>query len=307
MELYTGLVPANPQQRLHLDMIKGHAPLVDTRVNEHLANALRLIDLAQLTPEQWSNNQYIETFQDWIETRTGNKVQGLSNFTNACYSAGAAESIDSFVNRHVTNRRIRFSVAEYVGAKITCNAAGGTWAFLEDEEVAANDAVVVSCPFSGNGGWYPKFDQLMDRCTELNVPVLLDLSYYGISYHMQINLDYDCITDVVFSLSKPMATQLRAGIRFRRQELDDTMQGNFNIKVYNRIAASLAIDLMKNFSQEYFVNRYGGVSRHFCQQLKLDPTPTVTLGLGNAEHYSEFLRGGYYRVCITDEILSGVR
>lgn len=288
-------------------MIKGHSPLVDTNVNEYLTDLLRTVDLSRLTPDRWSNNQYTDAFQDWIAHRTFNKVQGLSNFTNACYSAGAAESIDSFVNRHVKNRRIRFSVAEYVGAKITCNAAGGTWAFLEDGEITVNDAVVISCPFSGNGDSYSNFDQLMIQCTELNVPVLIDLSYYGISYHMHINLDYDCITDVVFSLSKPMATQLRAGIRFRRQELDDTMQGNFSIKVYNRIAATVAIGLMKNFPQEYFANRYGGVSRHFCQQLGLDPTPTVTLALGNADHHSEFLRGGYYRVCITDEILSGVQ
>lgn len=283
-------------------MILSHRPLTDPAVEQELFQLLGQVQPDQVALTQWNTDTYVGSFIDWIRTGTYNQIHGLETFEHQAYAHGAIEIIQEFINRHGAQRRIRFSEAEFVVSKIACNSAGIDFLHLEAGPVAPNDAVLISLPFAGNGGRYPGYNDLITQCNRLGVPVLLDLAYYGISHGLTIDLTPACITDVAFSLSKPLVTQLRLGLRLTRRYHDDVLQSNSDLKIYNRISTWLAVQLMKKFPCDYTISKYLDLQLDVCAQLGIEPTPTVTLALGDESH-QDFYRSGYYRICITDELL----
>ena len=286
-------------------MILSHKPLTDPVVEQELFRLLPLIRSEQVALNTWSTRTYTDSFIAWIKGGTHNQIQGLDQFGHVAYSTGAIEGITEFIHRHCRRRRIRFSCAEFVIDKIICNNAGADYLHLESGDIECNDAVLLSLPFAGNGGTHPDFDKIIAECNRLQVPVLLDVAYYGISHGMTIDLTQPCITDVTFSLSKPMITQLRLGLRITREYHDDVLQTNSDLKIYNRISAFAGVQLMQKFPCDYIISKYLDKQIEICKNLGIAPTPTVTLALGNEQDHKDFYRDGYYRICITNELLQG--
>jgi hypothetical protein len=283
-------------------MIVGHKPLTDSDIQDEIFNSLKCIDSESVAIDTWKSSVYFDLFKDWIIKSSKNTVQGLDEFQYQAYCAGTYDGIQSFIHRHATTRRIRFSRAEFVGSKIVSNNARANWCYLEDAPLHKDDAVILSLPFSGNGSYYPTHDQLLNTCSNLGIPVLLDLAYFGISTGINFDFSHTCITDVVCSLSKPMSTQLRLGLRLTRQFHDDALQALSDTNTYNRIAVSVGINLLKKFSHDWLIDRYVSKQYEICKQFDIDPTPTITLAIGNQKNYGQFWREGYYRICITDEL-----
>jgi hypothetical protein len=278
-----------------------HIPLNDPLIESSSYEFIQAINPDAVSLANWQTETYIESFVHWINSSSHNKIQGLDAFPYRAYTAGTSAGIQSFIHRHCVNRRIRFSEAEFVASKIVSNHAGANYLHLEKDDIAKNDAVVISFPFCGNGGIYHSYDTMIQQCNLLEVPVLIDLAYFGISQGLSFDLTHPCITDVVFSLSKPFVTQLRLGLRLTKNHVDDLVQSESDIKIYNRMAGKVAVELMKQFSHDYIVSKYLNKQKNICQKLQISPTPTLTLALGNSTH-KEFYRNGYYRICITNEL-----
>ncbi len=283
-------------------MIIGHKPLYDADIQAKIFQCLKSVDPVSVEIERWTSSTYIEKFKNWISASGSHQIQGIDQFAHAAYCAGTYDGIQAFVHRHVTTRRIRFSRAEFVGSKIVCNNARAKWCYTEDAPLESNDAMVLSVPFSGNGNYHPQHQELLENCCDLDIPVLLDLAYFGISSGMILDFDHDCITDLVCSLSKPMSTQLRLGLRLTRYLYDDVIQVLSDNGTYNRIAVSIGNELLTQFSHDWLVNRYLLRQQMICNDLGIEPSATLTLALGDAERYQKFWREGFYRICITDEL-----
>ena len=280
-----------------------HKPLNDLLVEANLFQKLASTTANTVNIDSWSNDEYVNCFVNWVNSSSSFNITGLDVFPYKAYCVGTTEGIQSFIQRHGHSRRLRFSKGEFAISKIICNYSKFNFSFLEDNELDSNDAVIISLPFSANGGIYPGYNDLIDQCNQLNIPVLLDLAYIGVSYGIDIDLTHQCITDVVFSLSKPMSAQLRLGLRIAKEYHDDVIQFNHEAKMFNRIAAKVGVELMNNFSQDYFVSKYRPIQEQICSILSLTPTNTLTLALGNEKNHKEFYRNGFYRICITDELL----
>jgi hypothetical protein len=287
-------------------MLLAHLPLVDPEVQAEVERALHNIQLKDVLLDTWEIKDYINAVISWLESSSHNVIAGLEYYPHKAYCVGSIDGIQSFIHRHVTQRRIRFSRAEFVASKIVSNHAVAKWAFLEDDELREGDALVVSLPFSGNGSRYSVWNKLMEECQQLNIPVLVDMAYYGISHGIKFDLSPNCITDVVTSLSKPLNVQLRLGLRMTREYHDDLIQGNSDSKIINRIAAQVGIELMKKFPHDYIISKYREKGEEICRKLNLTPSNTITLALGNEHDHKDFFRNGYYRVCITNELLQDV-
>lgn len=285
------------------NMKLGHDPITDKEIEKEIQIILNTINYNSLNLEKWNIKEYFSTFKHWITSSKYNNITGLEQFNILSYSCGSLESIVSFVHRHAFKKRLRFSRAEFVASKIASNHCGANYLFLEEDKIQKNDAVIVSLPFSGNGNYYPNYKELIKNCDELEVPVLLDISYFGISHGMNIELNNKCITDAVFSLSKPMSVQLRLGIRFCKIDHDDLVQVNSNGKLFNRLSATIGIELMKKFSHDWLVEKYLPRYENVCKRYKLKQTPTFTLATSEDIAYREFQRNGFNRICITQELL----
>ena len=236
-------------------------------------------------------DRYLSQYDNWIKKGKLNTLYGLDSFTFKCYSNGTTEAFDKFYLRHST-RRFRCFKGEYMYHKLAWRDHFN-WAWIEDDVIRENDAVVISIPFADTGGQHPNYNKLMQDCISSKVPVLVDCAYYGICRDMSIDLSHSCITDVTFSLSKtfPVA-YARIGIRYTRIDNDDTMfvyhKGNYN----NKVGALIGLEYMKTFSPDYIPEKYYSQQKSMCLNLGVQQSNTVLFGIDHNDKYHEYNRGG---------------
>ena len=150
-----------------------------------------------------------------------------------------------------------------------------------------------------------KFTTTLAFSSVHDVPVCLDLAYWGISKFVHINLDlYPAIEEVTCSLSKPFFTleNHRVGVRFTKQYVDDGVSMLNEVKMQNEYSMALGIEYMRNFSPDYNWQKYKTLYEDICQEQDLVYTDTIIFGLGDEIRHSEFNRGvsGNYRVCVSE-------
>ena len=87
-----------------------------------------------------------------------------------------------------------------------------------------------------------------------DIPVCLDLAYWGIAKNILIDLNqFPAIKEVTCSLSKPFYTleNHRVGVRFTKDYVDDGVSMLNEVKMQNNYSMALGVKYMKNFSPDY--------------------------------------------------------
>lgn len=240
------------------------------------------------------SKEYEEVYRTWITNTKNNTVNGLDLFENSVFSHGTTESFDKFYTRH-RNRTVRVLAGEYAYHRYAVNCSVGTI-----DDITVNDCVIVSVPFADSGTIH-LYHTLMQRCTELSVPVLVDCCWFGMCSGFDFDFTYPCIEDVVFSLSKTFpVNKLRIGCRFSKSYID-------GLTVYkeheytNFYLQHIALDLFAHFDSDYMYNKYRDSQLELCKQLAVTPSPVVSLAWGEGEKWSYLNRGGpFNRLCLSD-------
>ena len=235
---------------------------------------------------------FCEKYLEWISSTKLNTIVGLEKFPCAAYSNGTTESFDKF---YMKNHRCRFRCfkGEYLYHQLTWRNNWPDWEFIEDAALEPNDAVVISLPFSDTGNEHTQMKSVLKKCTELKIPVLIDCVYFGVCSNINFDFNYDCITDITFSLSKtfPLA-YARTGMRLTRSDDDDSLLVLHKIEYTNRIGAALGLALMEKYSPDFIVNKYAAQQKELCQELGVVPSNTVLFGIDTENKYPEYNRGG---------------
>lgn len=234
--------------------------------------------------------EFLDTYERWIKAPSSNSFWGFDEFTHKVFSLGTTEAFDKFYIKH-HNKRFRIFKGEYVYHKLAFRHSYN-WAWLDDEPIAAGDAVIISLPFSDTGNQHSLHTEVLEQCEELGVPVLIDCVYFGTCSNITFDFRYKCITDVVFSLSKafPLA-YARIGMRFTRENDDDLMFVYNDMQYNNKLGAAIGLEFLKSFSNEYIPSKYRDVQMKLCNDLDVFPSNTVLFGIGGNE-WSKYNRGG---------------
>lgn len=234
---------------------------------------------------------FVQQYKYWISTSTNNKFIGLDNYQYACYSAATSVAFDKFYMKN-SNKRFRCFRGEYIYHKIAWRDKFN-WAYIEDDELRTGDAVIISLPFADTGNKHIGHDEVLDTCERLGIPVLIDCCYFGVCSDIEFNLDYKCITDVAFSLSKafPVA-HARIGMRLTKEDNDDTLfaYNKPGLMYTNRLTASLGKRFIAEFSPDYMYNTYREKQLEYCQLTSTTPSNTVFFGIGD-EKWQKYNRG----------------
>lgn len=284
-------------------MLLNHLPLTDAAIGISLQQAWTSLEMPQLRLDTWNTDHHLDVYQRWVQQGTHCGVIGVELYANRAFTQGSTGAIESFIMRW-PQRRVRISRAEFFVARMLCQHQARPWRYLEDDELKPQDLVIVSVPFSGNGGLLPDYQTMLDRCHDIQVPVCLDLAYIGIASGLDINLDHPAVAAFTVSISKPISTLLRHGIRFTRERWDDVPQSFTEMAILPRANIAVASSLMTKYTRDYIPHKYLGRSHEVCKQLGLENTNVLSLALGDAESHNAFYRGGFYRVCITQELMS---
>tara|TARA_B110000503_G_C7144760_1_gene412439 strand:+ start:1700 stop:2602 length:903 start_codon:yes stop_codon:yes gene_type:complete len=236
-------------------------------------------------------DEYLHDYDLWIKSSISNTFTGLEDFKYRCYSNGTTEAFDKFYMKNA-KRRFRCYKGEYMYHKLAWRDKFD-WQWIEDAPIHKNDAVIISLPFADTGNVHTHYYDLMRKCSELGVPVLVDCAYFGACRSIQFDVAYPCITDVVFSLSKsfPVA-YARIGIRYTRVDDDDTLFVYHKINYNNKIGAALGLKYFQKFTPDYITQKYLDKQLDFCNTVDVEPSKTVLFGIDHLGRYKEYNRGG---------------
>jgi hypothetical protein len=150
---------------------------------------------------------------------------------------------------------------------------------------------------------HPEFNDILNICAINDIPVCVDLAYWGISKNIHLDLSYPAIQEITCSLSKSFYAleNHRVGIRFTTTYADDGISMLNEVNMQNNHSMSLGVHFMKSFSPDWNWETYQDKYEHVCEERNLVYTDTVIFGLGG-EEYQQFNRGvpGNNRVCISE-------
>ena len=254
--------------------------------------------------------QYTDTWKEWLNFSSCKSLLGLEKFNYADYTQGTSQTFDQFILRHSKDRQIICLAGDFqyhacLGKHVNFKYIDYPHHLEEALDGIGLHALIISAPFSDYGVIHPDFEHIMQVCKVHDIPVCLDLAYWGISKNMHIDLNiFPAIEEVTCSLSKPFYTleNHRVGIRFTRQYVDDGVSMLNEVKMQNKYSMALGVEYMRNFSPDYNWEKYRSIYEDVCEQQGLVYTDTVIFGLGDEARHNEFNRGvhGNYRVCVSE-------
>lgn len=262
----------------------------------------------ELVPSSTTLDEYAYVFSEWLNFSNDKSIKGLENFSHRDYTQGTSQTFDHFVMKHNANRCIVALKGEFQYHRCVSKFAEFKELGLVHPDLLYGPdmhALIISAPFSDYGCVHPEFETVLTMCNDFNIPVCLDLAYWGIAKNVHIDLDkWPCIKEVTCSLSKPFFTleNHRVGIRFTRDYSDDGISMLNEVKMQNEYSMALGVEYMKSFGPDYNWEKYKDLYESVCEKESLIYTDTVIFGLGDSERHAEFHRGipGNYRVCVSE-------
>lgn len=234
------------------------------------------------------HERFLTAYRDWILSTKNNTVAGLEQYPYACFSNGTTEAFDKFYSKH-NQRRFRFYKGEFVYHRLSCRNYGYQWQYIEDDEISANDAVIISFPFSDTGNKHSDMERVLELCDKLNVPVLIDCIYFGVCKNIDFNFQRDCIKEITFSLSKSFSAHLRIGMRLSKTDDDDPLFVNNKIGYINRVSAGAGLKIIEAFGPDYIFDKYRDRQIAYCEILNVEPSNCVMFGIGD-DRWKEYNR-----------------
>lgn len=250
-----------------------------------------------------SHSYYSDVWKNWLKNSQNKKIQGLDQFEHSDFCLGTSQAFDHFVLRN-SDRVIVTLPGEFQYHGCISRNRGYRKISYESLDLQPGDALIISAPFSDLGTQHPRFDEIMQRCEQLSIPVCLDLAYWGIARNIDIDLSrYPAVTEVVSSLSKPfyILGQHRVGIRFCREYANDGISMQNEVGASNYHAMSLGVHFMQEFSADWCWDTYNAQYRTVLDQHNLGATDCVIFALSDEERHPECNRGipDNYRVCVS--------
>ncbi|HVG17325.1 MAG TPA: aminotransferase class I/II-fold pyridoxal phosphate-dependent enzyme [Chitinophagaceae bacterium] len=249
-------------------------------------------------------NEFLNSYFHWIQSSSLNRLEGISSFSNLSYVHGTSQAFDLFYAAN-NGRRFRCFKGEFIYHRLSWRN-NYSFKFIEDGELTASDAMVMSLPFSNTGNVHPDAERILSECEEKNIPVLIDCAYYGIARNIFFNLNYSCIKVITFSLSKIFygLDRFRIGIRCKRNFDDDPIDVFNSYDMFNKPGAAVGLEFIKHYPADYNQQTYHAKQLEICAAHNLTASNCVIFGLSTHD-YPEFNRGGdLNRVCISNALVN---
>lgn len=247
--------------------------------------------------------EFLDYYPEYIKSSKLNSFTGLDKFEHRYVSLGVSQGIDDFTLYCLkNNKRIRFCQGEYgYGREISVDPK---YAPIEHEPLTVNDALIISCPFSATGDKHVNWDDIIETCNKLNIPVFVDCAFFGTCININVDFNQPCIDTVAFSPTKGLNTgNMRTGIVFTNRHNNDSSlhiltewHHGIHLNTY------LAYNLMLNFNPDTIANTYRDIQLTVCEHYQLMPTNTIHLALGD-NNWDYFTRDSLCnRICLRNPI-----
>lgn len=272
----------------------GALPLSDDSISRKI-DGMSVAVLTNAASERSLCDRFMDRYDAWIRSSRLNRISGLNNYDRYMTFA-VTHAIEQFLmcNR---NRRIRTFNGEYPGTAELIARYGLEHQDLSAGPILANDAVILSVPFSGSGNQHPMTKRVLHESESVRAPVMIDCAFLGIC--KGIDLDLNGRNQLIaFSLSKCYK------IPFHRVGMIYSNAPPSGIKILHdagytsRFGAAIALGLFDEFGPDYLYEKFSVAQEKICDELgDMVPSDTVIFANGN-QRWSMFDRGDHNRVHI---------
>ena len=231
-------------------------------------------------------DKFKKNFVNWISNSKLNTIEGLDKFNSISLSNGSIQIFDHFYLQYY-EKRFRFFKGEFMYHKAVCKHKLN-YKFIEDDYINSYDAFIISVPYTRKGKIHPDMFGILDKCEELQIPVLLDFAHLPIARNIDIDLTkYKCIETLAFSLSKFCygAEYLRIGVRMQKENIDDGIDvfNRSGIEMFSRINIGIANELIHEYDVDNNWNTFGNTYSDVCKKNNLTECDNILMGFNKDE------------------------
>jgi len=264
-------------------------PIKDARVQKHLTH---------VSFEQADIQAFKTQYNAWIHSSKHTVVNGLQDFATAL-TDGVTGAFADFTHAYPNKELVVFK-GEYPYHRDT-----GATVINSVDNLQPETKLILSVPFAATGNKPEYYEEILDRCTQLNIPVFIDMAYFGACKLDEVNIDYKCVKIVAFSLSKTFGTgKCKIGICYYRDIPTTPMQLLNEYNYVNHIAINLHTPIIENFPPDYMYDVYRDKQVSIARLLEIDPSDTVFLCTTHDSKFKGFSRAGYInRIGIADLLI----
>lgn len=237
------------------------------------------------------NYEFLGEYKKWIQSSKTNNIV-LKDEWHYVYSNGTTESFTNFYLTFIDRRFVVLN-GEYFYHKISFNRLNMNWdTIISPDDLQPNDAFIISLPFSDIGSEHPMMNELLDKCEELGIPVLLDACYFGLCQGVTFPTDHPAVHTITFSMSKAFdVANIRIGMRVTKEDNDDPLFVYHKNGYTNRVGAHVGLGLIKEFDVDYFPKTYGKYQTKICSDLNVTPSKCVNLATSTDNKWNYLNRG----------------
>jgi hypothetical protein len=258
-----------------MKIIPGVKPIVDKEV-ERAFYSLPLQGIFSRKDLWVDNRETQERFTDyhyqWIKSSELNHIHGLEKFPLRHMTNGCTESIGEY-HWMFRDRRLRLYAGEYLFTSWL--SLKDQFTYMHEDKLREGDALIMSAPFAHTGDLIEDYHTILQECTRLEIPVLIDCCFFGTCTGLDFSVDYDCVQGVCFSTSKTFATgTFRIGTLFCKTPTDHI--GALNAFYYTPLLASkIHLEIMYQFGPDYMPSKYRESQLDICNQFDIQASPTM--------------------------------
>jgi hypothetical protein len=258
----------------------------DLEQRNHLFN---IIDEHSHALSDFPADQFLDKYVKWFPST--HDISGLDTFDGITASQGTTETFDKWYQ--VTNhKRLRLLRGEYFYHQMAAREVYRSFKWIEDGPIEKDDVVIISCPFADTGNIPDMFVSIIDRCENMDVPVLVDMAYINLARGLSIDLSPRCIKVVTTSLSKVFPVpHYRIGMRLTKGIDDDLMIAYQQNGYVNQFSCGVGYHMMQQFPADHTFRKYRDRQQHMCVKLSVEPSSCVLFGIDRSGKYGEYSRG----------------
>lgn len=220
------------------------------------------------------NNNLIDDFKtEFLKYITGHTLStytGLSSFNNSDICFGCTQFIDDIYQRVGSNNVMIFENDYKYHWRLNNNINYTTLDTLDP-----NKELIIAMPFPAYGDVHPQMNSILDKCSELMIPVHLDGAWISCSKNIVFNFSHPAISSVAISLSKGGLGADRIGIRYSRNRPAGAISLMNDFNMTSKSLLHLGIKYMQEVGPEYFWKKYENKYNKVCHDFNLTPTNAV--------------------------------
>ena len=231
-------------------------------------------------------NDFKHKFTSHLLNSKLNKLSGFEKFNKVEITLGCAQYIDNLHIKHdVQIMKNEYSYHQKLNPSLVPKTL---------DTIESGKELVISLPFCQHGSIHTDMDDILDKCSKLNIPVHIDGAWITASRDINFDFSHPAIKSVAISMSKGygLSAWNRIGLRWSNVVDEDSitvLNDYIQINTYSVVIGNYFLD---HTEPDHLWNKHGDKHLKICNDFDLEPSNTIHIGKqnGNSVGLSPLIR-----------------